>query len=94
MSEALRVKSYLKRANYYIAYKLLMRPQKNKDLNILLMTSLLQEDLSSKLKKGETTENIEASKTVDKNPIFELSNKILSNLKLYHAGEDDNEENE
>ena len=74
-------KSYLKRTNYFISYKLLNKEKLDKELKTLLTTALLQEDLSGKLKQNESTEMIEASKHVEKNPIFDLAKEVLKNIK-------------
>jgi len=65
---------YLKRANYQAANSLTdNKPQRQ----MALIASLLEEDHSGKLAAGETTEQLEGSKVVLQNPVFELVSKII-----------------
>jgi hypothetical protein len=51
-------------------------PLRNEQL--LLVTSLLTEELTSRLRAGETTEALESAKIDEKNPVLGLFQSILS----------------
>jgi len=71
---------YLKRANYLISFKAL-ESHESADAGLLLVTSLLNEDLSGKLFNGETTESLETQKIKEDNPIFSLVSGIINQRK-------------
>jgi hypothetical protein len=62
---------YLKRANYLAAIRILsaetVRPE-----DLFMVVSLVQEDLSARLKVGETTESLEALRSADESPVSDL----------------------
>jgi len=62
---------YLKRSNYVGALKILDKHEVRRE-DILLALTLIQEDLSGKLKKNETTEAIERLKTSEESPLVEM----------------------
>jgi hypothetical protein len=68
---------YMKRANYLAALRILdkqtIRPE-----DIYIAASLVEEDLSGKLRKGETTESLENLKNTGDSPITEILNAISS----------------
>jgi hypothetical protein len=70
---------YLKRANYLAALRILgsstVRPE-----DVYVAVALIQEDLSGRLKSGETTEAIEALKAPEESPISEIL-RTLSAIK-------------
>ncbi len=68
---------YMKRANYLAALRILdkssVRPE-----DIFLAASLVQEDLSGKLRKDETTESLEKMKISEDSPVTEILRAITS----------------
>lgn len=67
----------LKWGNYRAAQRILgTEPLRNEQL--LLVTSLLTEELTSRLRAGETTEALESAKIDEKNPVLGLFQSILS----------------
>jgi len=71
-------KMYLKRANYLIAYRTISGKEDVSDQELIFITSLLSEDLSEKLKEGESTESLENLKSPTPNPIFSVLSNILA----------------
>lgn len=71
---------YLKRANYLVAFKTLDTKELG-PTRILLAASVMSEDLTGKLKAGETTENIEAVKAIEPNPVFQFFQAALGTIK-------------
>jgi len=62
---------YLKRANYLAALRILQKdPVRAEDAFVAI--SLVQEDMSGRLKKGETTESLEAIKIPEDSPVTEI----------------------
>jgi hypothetical protein len=57
---------YMRRANYLIVLKLASQ-NSDKSLEESLVKALLSEDLSGRLKRGETTENLEGQRVTDGN---------------------------
>jgi len=70
---------YLKRANYLIAYRTLGK-KISLENQLLLVGALLEEDLTGKLRAGETSEALESMKASDTNPVFSLVNRLIDNL--------------
>jgi hypothetical protein len=70
---------YLKRANYLAALRILspntMRPEE-----VFVAVSLIQEDLSRRLKSVETIESIEKLKPPEESPVTEIL-RMLTNVK-------------
>jgi hypothetical protein len=68
---------YLKRANYLAAIRLfekeVVRPE-----DVFVAASLIREDLSGRLQKGETTEGLEALKQGEDDPVSQLIKTIAS----------------
>ena len=70
---------YIKRANYLLAHKILShRPATSEDLTIA--GSLLTEDLSGRLAQGQSTEALEAMKTIEPNPVTTLIEAAIKRL--------------
>jgi hypothetical protein len=68
---------YLKRANFLVAFGVLDKKEVRPE-DIFLAASLLQEDLSGKLQKDETTEANERLRVPDDNPVVEILRTIVS----------------
>jgi hypothetical protein len=70
---------YLKRANYLAALRILgtgaVRPE-----DVFVAASLIQEDLSGRLKSGETTESLEALRLPEESPVTEIL-RLLTTAK-------------
>lgn len=71
---------YLKRANYLIALKTLSAsgispPQ------MFLAASMISEDLTGRLKRGETTETLEGVRATEPNPVFTLLRSLVDTVK-------------
>ena len=71
---------YLKRANYLVSLKTLSMPEVSQ-AQMLLAASMLSEDLTGRLKPGETTENIEAVKGIEPNPVFAILLSVIERTK-------------
>jgi hypothetical protein len=71
---------YLKRANYLIALKTLCLPEVSA-AQIFLAASIMSEDLTGRLKAGETTEHIEGVKAIEPNPVFTLFQALIETLR-------------
>ena len=70
---------YLKRSNYLLALKIFSNESVSA-AQLYWAATLIQEDLTGKLKSGESTETIEAVKTIEPNPIFELLKSAIDAL--------------
>ena len=71
---------YLKRANYLAALRILQKdPVRPEDAFVAI--SLVHEDMSGRLKQGETTESLEALKVPEDGPVTE----ILKTLATFQA---------
>lgn len=70
---------YLKRANYLISFKTLASDS-NLETNLFLITSLLNEDLTGRLREGETTEALESAKVPELNPVFLVLNSLIEKI--------------
>jgi hypothetical protein len=57
---------YMRRANYLASAKMAIE-NSDKDLIVSVVKTLLSEDLTGRLKKDETTEDLEGKKSVDQN---------------------------
>jgi hypothetical protein len=69
---------YIKRANYLAALRVLDK-DKVRPEDIFIAASLVQEDLSGKLAKGESTEGIEKIKISEEGPVTEIL-RVLTSL--------------
>jgi hypothetical protein len=76
---------YLRRANCLIAFKTLSDKDAPQDRLLVLVASLLGEDLSGRLKQGESTETNEAVKNIEPNPVFALVTSMLDVFKQKSA---------
>lgn len=72
-------KIYLKRVNYLIGFRALHK-EASIETRLIIIMSLLQEDLSGKLQSGETTESIELTKLPDNNPLFSLIQNLIDKI--------------
>jgi hypothetical protein len=68
---------YLRRMNLLAAYKVSCNGNRGPE-ELFLAAALLEDDLSGKLKKDETTENLERIKINDPNPVFSLVTSIIN----------------
>lgn len=76
-------RGYLRRVNTLIAYKLIMQNPAPTPAATGFISQLFGEDLSGRLKKDETTEEIEARKTFNEpNPIREAFERIAEKANL------------
>ncbi len=71
-----------KKTNQLIAFKMLSDKDQIQPSLAVVIGDLLAEDYSGKLKPGESTEQLENSRIVDHNPIFDLLNKVVDRVKL------------
>lgn len=69
-------KMYLKRSNYLIVLKTL-KTKNAPDADLIMVTSLLSEDLTGKLVAGETTESLENKKLKENNPVFDIVRQLV-----------------
>lgn len=67
---------YLKRANFLAAYRL-VSTEKVRPEDLFMAASLIDEDLTGRLKHGETTEAIERVKIDEPSPVFALVDLII-----------------
>jgi hypothetical protein len=74
-------RGYLRRTNYLTAFKILRGAPAPDGTTLAFVAALLGEDLSGRLKRDETTEGLEALKSSDPNPVFEMFSTALSKLK-------------
>jgi hypothetical protein len=78
---------YLKRANYRVAQKMLTQSVPDvSQYSLLFAAALLQEDLTGRLKNGESTEGIEAGKIVEQNPVLEILRAMVERLPRTSTG--------
>jgi hypothetical protein len=70
---------YLRRANLLVAVRLIKKPAMASP-DILLLATLLTDDVSARLKSSEDKETSQALKHVDQSPILELLAKVLDRL--------------
>lgn len=68
---------YMKRCNYLAALLLLEKDKVRKE-DMFLAAALVNEDLSGKLRKGETTESLESVKTPESGPVAQLLGVVSS----------------
>ncbi|MBF0510287.1 MAG: hypothetical protein HQK57_15360, partial [Deltaproteobacteria bacterium] len=68
---------YLRRINLLAAHKVVCKGNACPE-ELFLAAALLEDDLSGKLKRGETTENLERVKMEEPNPIFALVKSIIN----------------
>jgi hypothetical protein len=71
---------YLKRANYLVALKVLSAPEVTPH-QVFLVASIVSEDLTGRLKNGETTENIEGVRAIEPNPVFALLQSMIETFR-------------
>lgn len=69
----------LRRVNYLAAQKVLAT-KKPSASELVFAAALMQEDLSGRLKKDETTEALELAKTPDANPVFDFFQAAIKAL--------------
>ena len=69
-------KVYLRRANFLVALQISESKNVTKP-ELAVAAALLSDDLSTRLKRGETTEGLESVRQVDANPVFDLFSKII-----------------
>jgi len=71
---------YLKRANYLVALKTLSATEISPS-QMFLAATMISEDLTGRLKTGETTENLEGVKAIEPNPVFTLFQSLVESIK-------------
>ena len=74
-------KLYLKRSNLYITFKTLNKHDKEKDLDLLFCTALLNDDLYGKISKDDTTEQLENIKLIDSNPVVDIAKLLIEKVQ-------------
>lgn len=74
------LRMYLKRANYLVALKTLSLTEVC-PAQLFLAASMISEDLTGRLRSGETTENIESVKNTEPNPVSSLLQSLLEGLR-------------
>jgi hypothetical protein len=70
---------YLKRQNYLVSL-LTIQDLKNTPEGLVLITAMLQEDLSGRLSRGETSEAAEQLKFLDQNPILAVAEIVSRHI--------------
>jgi hypothetical protein len=68
---------YLKRVNFIAALRIASEPDVTPS-KLSVAAALLMDDLSGRLKPGETTDVIEATKQIDSNPMVDLLALIIN----------------
>jgi hypothetical protein len=71
---------YMRRANYFAALKI-SNGNKDEKLFSLIVKTFLTEDLTGRLKKEETTENLEGQRLIDKNFIEVFATSVAGALQ-------------
>ncbi|WP_447915802.1 hypothetical protein [Delftia acidovorans] len=70
---------YMKRANYLAAITIIEKPEIRGE-DIIVITALLGEDFSGKIRAGESTEALENLKNEGENPVFKLARDLIERL--------------
>jgi hypothetical protein len=73
-------RGYIRRVNILVAFKILHDNPNPPQAVLALAGALWTEDLSGRLKKDETTENLEGIRAIEPNPIFAMVHQVVSKL--------------
>jgi len=71
---------YVKRVNYLVALKILSVAEVTPHQSFLV-ASMISEDLTGRLKAGETTENLEGVKIIEPSPVFTLFQSPIQGIQ-------------